>query len=89
MTLMEAVEKTMDAQINKEVEAPDLSNVNANALYEQLLDKKFKELEKRLNENLVNLVAESAKMRGEQQQEVVQNNVNSTENSVEEGDKND
>jgi hypothetical protein len=85
---MEAVEKQMDAQIAGASNTPDLSNVNSTALYEQLLDKKIKEMEKRLNDNISHLIQKSAEMRNDApKNEETEETKPAEETSAEEGEK--
>lgn len=56
MTLMEALEKDLQKEIDNNEKPKDEEQVNAQELYAQLLDKKMKEMEKMFNDKMNNLI---------------------------------
>lgn len=61
MTLMDALEKQLQKEIDDKVVPKQEETVNTQVLYEQLLDKKMKEMEKMFSEKMDNLIKQSQK----------------------------
>lgn len=62
MTLMDALEKQLQKEIDDKATPPKQEEtVNTQVLYEQLLDKKMKEMEKMFSDKMNNLIASMQK----------------------------
>lgn len=78
MKLLDVLGKQLDEEAKGNATPPE--NINSQELYEQLLEKKVKEMEKMFNDKLNSLIEQ---MKVEKQEDT------STDNTVEEGEKND
>lgn len=64
MTLMEALEKQLDKEIEGQATPPETEKVNTQELYSQLLEKKMKEMETMFNNKMNTLIEQMQKNNG-------------------------